>query len=68
VTGRRTGWYWLPAGPGEKVDWHPAFYDAERGRMWVVQCSGPGWRPREDDLSRPAASPAEEPGLVRGSS
>ena len=39
-TKRATGWYWLPAEPGEKVDWHPAFYDAERDRMWVAQCSG----------------------------
>jgi hypothetical protein len=68
VTGRRTGWYWLPAEPGEKVNWHPAFYDAERGRMWVAQCSGSGWAPREGDLARPAASLAEAPEPTRRSS
>ena len=67
MTDRPTGWYWLPAEPGDKVPWHPAFYDAERGRRWVAQCNGSGWRPREGDLSRPAASPAEEPEPARHS-
>jgi hypothetical protein len=64
-TKRTTGWYWLPAEPGEKVDWHPAFYDAERDRIWIAQCSGAGWRPSQETLSRPALSPSQEPEAVR---
>jgi hypothetical protein len=46
VSERPTGWYWVPAEPGEKVDRHPGFYDADRDQMGVAQCNGSGWGPR----------------------
>jgi hypothetical protein len=52
-----TGWYWVPGEEAEKVAWHPAFYDRERGRMWIAECKGSGWVPRPEDLRRPAAMP-----------
>jgi hypothetical protein len=68
VTDCPTDWYWVPAEPGEKVDWHPACYDAERGLIWVAECNGRGRRPSEVSLAHPAVLPPAKPKLERSSS